>query len=838
MPLEPLEHLEAEEGQRPVLVSTAASYVGTTGEATHEIGYMHEDWRPDGSWVTVRPDGQTVQTMGDHSTLYALDGQPVKMWTGGAEDQASFYTYYEDGSYDVTDANGTVASYDSLGHAWHQVVADGSSVDFGPDGSSVWTRENGQTLLGRDGSSVMSHRSPANADHALPRESTVDPQAASRATPVEPHASPGLDGWSGQSWRRGHHGHDSFHVDDAAGSFGMTGAGGAGTGADRTVAPAASHHPWPAANQPHASSGPDGWSGQSWRSGHRGHDSFHLDHAAGSFGVNGSDGAGTVEHLSGSPQQAALAGPPSVDFTGAHQTAAPADSHHPWPAADQRPMRSWAGHEPEGGAAHPGGQVGNGDGTGIASAFASPHQAPHEPPPDTGTGSVGRSSPMAGDGFGSPANAGAGTGSGNGTPIYNWVPGSNKDVAAPTDTTTPAWSSGSVPRSPNQSTDSIRQVGDPTISAPSAGSGGTPINAWVPAPAADVAAPVQPTTRYQQTMPAQVQPADKAGTLLPGQWSTERGRSEAVPAGAPMFGPSAAVPAGAPMSGRSAMFPAGAPMTATQPDGTVGTYGQSGNPIWGTTPDGTKVSYNDADLPTNGVTTDGSRLTYDSSGQPASATKPDGATISYANGQPVSEVDPDGTKITFENGQPASATKPDGTTATYYPNGNPQSVTKDGVTTNYDNSGYVSSVTGPDGTQNYSYGQGGTITVSDPNGTSTTYDQNGHRLKTTTTGSDGNPLTIDWSVDLPAMLAAANSVKSYHGNLVDQHSSLKNTFNRVAADWQAPSGESFQSLMDGFDKVVQSLLELVGDSARRLHASYDNYMATENINVKNLTPSR
>jgi YD repeat-containing protein len=276
----------------------------------------------------------------------------------------------------------------------------------------------------------------------------------------------------------------------------------------------------------------------------------------------------------------------------------------------------------------------------------------------------------------------------------------------------------------------------------------------------------------------------------------------------------AAVPAGAGLSGL-AMVPSGGTMHATEQGGT--TLDQSGNPNSAIMGDGTEVFYNSEGVPTSGITTDGSKLVYDGSGQV------------------VSEVKKDGTTISFENGIPTSAVSPDGTTTTFYRNGEPKSVTKDGVTTNYSNQGYVTSVTGPEGAQNYSYGKDGTITIQDGN-TTTTYDKNGHRLTTNTIGSDGKPLIIDWSVDLPALLTAASAVRSYHGNLIDQQNRLKNTFNEIAQAWRSPSGESFQTLIAGFAKVVAAILEQLEEAATRMQKSYDNYMSTENINTKSLIP--
>jgi YD repeat-containing protein len=421
-----------------------------------------------------------------------------------------------------------------------------------------------------------------------------------------------------------------------------------------------------------------------------------------------------------------------------------------------------------------------------------------------------------------------------------------------------------VPRSPNQSMDSIRPGGDPAGSAPRAGWGGDPMYGRAPASAAEGGTPREPPTSYQQTMPAQVQ------TAQPGQWASEpMARSALAPSGPPMAR-TAAVPAGAGLSGL-AMVPSGGTMHATEPGGT--TLDQSGNPNSAIMGDGTEVFYNSEGVPTSGVTTDGSQLTYDSSGQVVSEVKQDGTTISFENGNPASAIMPDGTKvlynsdglptsgittdgsklvydgsgqvasqvtqdgttISYDNGNPTSAVSPDGTTTTFYPDGDPKSVAKDGVTTNYNNDGYVTSVTGPEGTQNYSYGKDGTIAIQDGN-TTTTYDKNGHRLTTNTIGSDGKPLIIDWSVDLPALLTAASAVRSYHGNLIDQQNRLKNTFNEIAQDWRAPSGESFQTLIAGFAKVVAAILEQLEEAATRMQKSYDNYMSTENINTKSLIP--
>ncbi|MFG1610857.1 hypothetical protein [Actinoplanes sp. NPDC049265] len=106
---------------------------------------------------SYRPNGDYVGTTGNQHVLYNSAGDEIKQWTGDDESQASFYHDNGDGSYSLTDPDGTITTYDSVSnHYIKQVKKDGTVTTFQyrADGSYVGTSGDLHVLYNADGTEI------------------------------------------------------------------------------------------------------------------------------------------------------------------------------------------------------------------------------------------------------------------------------------------------------------------------------------------------------------------------------------------------------------------------------------------------------------------------------------------------------------------------------------------------------------------------------------------------------------------------------------------------------------------------------------------------------------
>ena len=137
----------------------------------------------------------------------------------------------------------------------------------------------------------------------------------------------------------------------------------------------------------------------------------------------------------------------------------------------------------------------------------------------------------------------------------------------------------------------------------------------------------------------------------------------------------------------------------------------------------------------------------------------------------------------------------------------------------------------------WTYHQDGSFTVTSPDGRSTTYSKDGHFIKTVIPDPNGGPPTvIEWAVEMPALLSAAQNTRRLQAKINDEVNTLKTTFGGITDAWKSPSGDSFHSLSRAFLKASDELSETLSVAATRMQKSYDEYAAAEAASVAALTP--
>jgi hypothetical protein len=106
---------------------------------------------------TYRGNGEYVATTGNQHVLYDKDHNEIKQWTGEDETKASFYRENGDGTYALTDPDGTVTTYQMGSNNYvKQVKADGTLTTFQyrANGEYVGTTGNLHVLYDANGNEI------------------------------------------------------------------------------------------------------------------------------------------------------------------------------------------------------------------------------------------------------------------------------------------------------------------------------------------------------------------------------------------------------------------------------------------------------------------------------------------------------------------------------------------------------------------------------------------------------------------------------------------------------------------------------------------------------------
>jgi hypothetical protein len=266
------------------------------------------------------------------------------------------------------------------------------------------------------------------------------------------------------------------------------------------------------------------------------------------------------------------------------------------------------------------------------------------------------------------------------------------------------------------------------------------------------------------------------------------------------------------------------------PDKTVLSQGPPQSQVF---PDGTTVVAL-GNGQTQQTSPDGMVTIFDANQQPVSMKAADGTRVEFLDGGLKKQINPDGSVTIFDrNNQPVSGTTADGAHLLFLDGGRVEEDKGDQHTVFGPDGRPIEAWTGNDPSQAsfYRHNSDGTVTVTDPTGVSTTFDQNG--VPISTTRPDGT--TIVWAVDLPALEDGARKVRGLRASLEEAHAGLRKTFDDIEAAWQAPSVQTFTPLRNMFDVTVNKLLGLLDDAATRMQQTHDNIVATEQTNTNNVT---
>jgi uncharacterized protein YukE len=278
------------------------------------------------------------------------------------------------------------------------------------------------------------------------------------------------------------------------------------------------------------------------------------------------------------------------------------------------------------------------------------------------------------------------------------------------------------------------------------------------------------------------------------------------------------------------------------PDGTVTIFGRDQQAISQTNPNGVHLDF----LPNKQVLqTEGNVHTLFGPNQKPISTwtgnDPSQASFFSDNGDGTLNLkDPDGTVTTLgEDNKPISSTLPDGTRLDFQKDGTVLQTQGNQHTLFGPDKRPIKTWIGNDPNQAsiYQFNGDDSFSVTDPDGTVTTYDRNGTPITTTTTDDQGHQTTITWAVDLPALADGASKTRSLYGSIQDDLNGLMRIFDKVEEAWQSPSASSFVPLRKAFSSAMQDLLKLLDEAATKMQQTHDNIVATESANTKSLTPS-
>ncbi|MEV6598526.1 hypothetical protein AB0M36_16860 [Actinoplanes sp. NPDC051346] len=273
--------------------------------------------------------------------------------------------------------------------------------------------------------------------------------------------------------------------------------------------------------------------------------------------------------------------------------------------------------------------------------------------------------------------------------------------------------------------------------------------------------------------------------------------------------------------------------TLTDPKGTVTEYADGGHLVKQTGADGkvTTFQYRGDQYV---ATTGNMHVLYDANGNEIKQWEGnDESTASFYHKLPNGHftlTDPAGTVTEYnEQNQPILVQKPGQVPETiqWQPDGT-YIVTQGIEHSKYNSNGQLLKTwTGSDESvaSHYKYLSNGGLIVTGPDG-STEYGANGMSITTTT--PDGK--VINWKVDLQALNDAITSVRRARDVVEGDLQRVKGVFTDIQGVWRSPAANSFTMLSGDFTKASTDLMATLDEGLRRMHASYQNYVTSEEKN--------
>ncbi|MEU5785823.1 WXG100 family type VII secretion target, partial [Micromonospora lupini] len=269
----------------------------------------------------------------------------------------------------------------------------------------------------------------------------------------------------------------------------------------------------------------------------------------------------------------------------------------------------------------------------------------------------------------------------------------------------------------------------------------------------------------------------------------------------------------------------GRPTAGHGPDGDVTiSYGAHGVSTWTFTDEHNARTVIDRDgsgHPTRMISDGWTYTKFDDSGRPLVGHKPgenggagETVTIAYGHGDSSVWKYGDGTVITRTGDGRVTSLVVDGWTYTKFDDqGRPTYGTKDGK--------HIS----------ISY-QGDWTVTRYPDGTKIGTDSHGHPIYQI--NPDGS--RFEYRVEIPKLLQA-KTVVAAQASLLDGHlTNLKTQTEAIFEVWQSPAGRQYEAVVGRITAISNNVQSVLHDSVVALGRAYDQYVAAEGGNLKNLTP--
>ncbi len=283
----------------------------------------------------------------------------------------------------------------------------------------------------------------------------------------------------------------------------------------------------------------------------------------------------------------------------------------------------------------------------------------------------------------------------------------------------------------------------------------------------------------------------------------------------PLVGPASGDPAGGGPADRFADGPAGGPTA-----GPTARSNPGGPPVTQVPPNAVAFAGFDGSLPPNETAGGDRSVVTNPSGDPATFML---RTAPVPADQPAPSTDPHDVPMTLRVGAASAAGAGGGPVEKVAPDGT--------VFTNFDASGRPTQGRASDGTPfTLAYDDKGDVIEHFPDGSSVTYDPQGHPLSMVSPNGD----KVTFAVDIPALGAAANAVSALHDAMSATIDLLKQLFVKIEGEWKGPAGKRFAEITTTFNSVTDNLSGLLGEAVDRMRSSYHNYMSTEQTNSNNL----
>ncbi|MET8280538.1 hypothetical protein [Micromonospora sp. NPDC005174] len=269
----------------------------------------------------------------------------------------------------------------------------------------------------------------------------------------------------------------------------------------------------------------------------------------------------------------------------------------------------------------------------------------------------------------------------------------------------------------------------------------------------------------------------------------------------------------------------GRPTAGNGPDGSVAIkYGANGTSTWTFTDahnGRTVIERNAGGQPITMISDGWTYTKFDGEGRPLVGHKPGenggaGETVTISYGHDDSSV--------WKYG--------DGTVITRAGNGRVTSLVADGWTyTKFDDQGRPTYGTKDGKHISISY-QGDWTVTRYPDGTTIGTDSHGRPIYQI--NPDGS--RFEFRVEIPKLLQAKNVVAAQAGLLDGHLANLKTQAEAIFDAWQSPAGRQYEAVVGRITAVSNDVQSILHDSVVALGKAYDQYVAAEGGNLKNLTP--